>query len=81
MSNFEQNATPLHDKLLIPMTCVERQRLVGNHLKAIAEWKKTFDSTGAWDNVLEAEGAVVAHCDEHGCQEALSSSRFQSAQT
>jgi len=62
------------------MTCAERQRFVSNHLKAIAEWKKTFDGTEAWDKVMEAERAVVEHCEEHGCQEPLNGQRFQSAQ-
>lgn len=50
------------------MACAERQRLVSNHLKAIAEWKKTFDSTEAWEKVSEAERAIVEHCETHGCE-------------
>ena len=51
------------------MACAERQLLVNNHLVAIAEWKKTFYSAEAWDKVLEAERAVVEHCEKHGCKE------------
>ncbi len=42
--------------------CAEYQRLVSKHLKAIAAWKRTFDSPEAWEKALEAERAVVEHC-------------------
>jgi hypothetical protein len=49
--------------------CAEYKRLVAQHLKAIAEWKKTFDSREAWEKALEAERAVVDHYEKHGCRE------------
>jgi hypothetical protein len=44
--------------------------LVSEQLKTIAEWKRTFDNGGAWDKTVEAERAIVEHCEKHGCQEA-----------
>jgi hypothetical protein len=41
--------------------CPEYKRLVAQHLKAIAEWKKTFDSPEVWEKAMEAERVVVEH--------------------
>jgi hypothetical protein len=48
--------------------CAEYKRLVGRHLKTIAEWKRTFDSGEAWEKTVEMERAIARHCEEHGCQ-------------
>lgn len=50
------------------VNCAEHQRLVSEHLRAIAEWKKTFDDANAWERALKAERAVEKHCHKHGCQ-------------
>ena len=55
--------------------CAEYKRLVANHLRAIDEWKRTFDNREAWEKVLEAERAVVEHYEKHGCRETSESSR------
>jgi hypothetical protein len=57
--------------------CTERNRLVSNHLKAIAEWKEAFDDREAWEKAVEAERAVVEHCEKHGCQAQSENSRTQ----
>jgi hypothetical protein len=49
--------------------CAEHKRLVALHLKAIAEWKNTFDDPGAWEKVMDAERVVVEHYQAHGCRE------------
>lgn len=49
--------------------CADYKRLVAIHLKAIAEWKNTFDDPGAWDKVIDSERIVVEHYQEHGCRE------------
>ena len=48
--------------------CSEHKRLVKGHLKAIDEWKRTFDDARAWAKVMKAEWATVRHCQKHGCQ-------------
>ena len=52
------------------LDCLEHRRLAAEHLKAIAEWKKTFDDADAWQKTLHAEEAVRRHCRVHGCQTA-----------
>jgi hypothetical protein len=49
--------------------CAEYRGLVALHLKAIAEWKNTFEDPGAWEKVIDAERVVVEHYQEHGCRE------------
>jgi len=51
--------------------CAEYKRLVAEHLKAIAEWKRTFDNPEALEKALEAERAIVEHYEKHGCREAF----------
>lgn len=51
-----------------PVDCLEHRRLISEHRKAIAEWRRTFDSAGAWKKALQAEEAIQLHLREHGCQ-------------
>ena len=61
------------------MVCAEKKRLVANHLRAIAEWKEAahagFNAAEgpaamrAWNVAMEAEQAIRAHRQEHGCDE------------
>jgi hypothetical protein len=57
------------------LDCPEYKCLVAEHLRAIAEWKRTFDSREAWEKVLGAERAVVEHYEKHGCREDPKSAR------
>lgn len=50
------------------MDCPEYKRLVAEHLKAIAEWKKTFDDGHAWERALMAEVELLKHVRRHKCQ-------------
>lgn len=54
---------------MVPVwNCAEHKRLAAEHLKAIADWKKKFDDTDAWQKALEAEAEVHEHCRQHGCR-------------
>lgn len=51
------------------MRCEEYERLVREHLRLIADWKKSFDSRRAWNRVLKAEQTLAAHAEVHSCRE------------
>ena len=73
----KQGLPPLNgcDIMRGAVDCAEYKRLVAEHLRTIAEWKRTFDSPEAWEKAMKAERAVAEHGEEHGCQEASKSSR------
>lgn len=56
--------------------CIEHQRLVAEHLKAIGNWKVFFNKESAlavatWKKALKAEMAIVKHDRSHGCSGGL----------
>jgi hypothetical protein len=56
--------------------CSEYKRLVAEHLKAIGDWKRTFDDPEAWEKAVEAERAIVEHGAKHGCRDAAQISQI-----
>jgi hypothetical protein len=50
--------------------CEEYKSLVRKHLKAISEWKRTFDNGEVWEKIVEMERGIAEHCEKHCCQDA-----------
>ena len=71
---------PMRSANATPATCSEEKEPIALHLRAITNWKQFVHSSPtrgrdsraihAWARALEAERALFAHREAHGCNSA-----------